>query len=120
MKSREELKKQYKDTPVPMGVFLVRNTKTNEFVLGSSLNLNGALNMHRQVLKWGKPTDPLIKNPQIMEDYRSQGEATFEFTVLDSLKPKDEPGWNPTEDLKALEKIWLDELKSRGWTPYWT
>jgi hypothetical protein len=119
MKNRAEMKKQYKETPKSMGVFLVRNTKTNEFVLGTSLNLNGALNLHRQVLKWGKSTDLLIKNPKILEDYRRLGDENFEFAVLDTLKPKDEPGWDPTEDLKALEKIWSDELKSRGWVPYW-
>jgi hypothetical protein len=111
MKSRAEMKKQYKESPAPIGVFLVRNKKTNEFVLGTSLNLNGALNLHRQVLKWGKPTDLLIKNPKILEDYRNLGDENFEFAVLDTLKPKDEPGWDPKEDLKALEKIWSDELK---------
>lgn len=35
MKTKAELKKQNKDAPVPMGVFLVRNTKTHEFILGA-------------------------------------------------------------------------------------
>ncbi len=118
MKTKAELKKQYKDTPIPMGVFLVRNTKTNGFIIGASRNLVGSLNLHKAVLKMGKSNDLLLKNPKVMEDYRSQGADTFEFTVLDTLKPKDEQGWDPGEDLKALEKIWLEELKKKGWTAY--
>jgi len=118
LKTKDELKKQYKDTPIPMGVFLVRNTKTNEFIVGASRNLAGSLNLHQAVLKMGKSNDPLLKNPKVMEDYRAQGADTFEFTILDTLKPKEEQGWDPGEDLKALEKIWFEELKNRGWTAY--
>ena len=82
MKTKAEMKKEYKETPIPMGVFLVHNTRTHKFVIGA------------------------------------QGVETFEFKVLDTLKPKEEPGWDPGEDLKALESMWLEELKRRGWTPY--
>ena len=101
-----------------MGVFLVRNTKTNEFIVGASRNLAGSLNLYKAVLKMGKPNDPLLKNPKVMEDYRAQGADTFEFTILDTLMPKDDLGWDPGEDLVALEKIWFEELKNRGWTAY--
>lgn len=101
-----------------MGVFLVRNTQTNEFIVGASRNLAGSINLYKSVLKWGKTNDPLLKNPKVLEDYRKQGEESFEFKILDSLKPKEEPSWDPAEDLRALEKIWLEELKSKGWTAY--
>jgi hypothetical protein len=118
MKTHSEMKKQYKETPVPMGVFLIRNAQTNQFVLGASRNLSGSLNMYKFVLKMSRPNDTLLKNPKMLEDYRAQGEGTFEFKVLDTLKPREDPGWDPSEDLKVLEKMWLEELKNRGWTPY--
>jgi hypothetical protein len=118
VKTKAEMKKQYKETPIPMGVFLVHNTKTHEFVIGATRNLNGSLNMYKFVLKMGKPDDTLLKNPKMLEDYRAQGVETFEFKVLDTLKPKEEPGWDPGEDLKALEAMWMEELKSKGWAPY--
>ncbi len=118
MKTNADLKREYKETPIPMGVFLVRNTKTNEFIIGASRNLTGSINMHKAVLKWGKANDPLLKNPKVQEDYRAQGEDSFEFKVLDTLKPKEEPGWDPEKVLKALEKLWFEELKSKGWTAY--
>lgn len=118
MKTRTDLKKEYKETAIPMGVYLVRNMKTNEFVIGQSRNLTGSLNMYRSVLKWGKATDVLLKNPKILEDYRVQGDESFEFKVLDSLKPKEDAGWDPAEDLNALEKMWMDELIGKDWKPY--
>ena len=118
MKTRDELKQSFKETRIPMGVFLVRNTKTNDFILGASRNLEGTLNKYRFVLKTSGPHDTLLKNPKIHADYHSLGPDAFEFKVLDVLKPKDEPGWDPTEDLKSLEKIWMDELTGRGWAPY--
>jgi hypothetical protein len=85
LKTKGDLKKEYKETSVPMGVFLLRNMKTNQFVLGASRNLAGSINMYKFVLKMGKVTDPLFKNSKVLEDYRAQGENTFEFKGLDNL-----------------------------------
>jgi hypothetical protein len=101
-----------------MGVFLVRNIRTNEFIVATSRNPAGSINRFKFLLKLGNANDPLLVNPKILEDYRAQGEVGFEFRVLDTLKPKEELGWDPGEDLKALEKIWREELKSKGWTAY--
>jgi hypothetical protein len=118
MKTKAELKNDYKNTPVPMGVFLVRNTLTNEFLMGSSRNLEGSLNKHRFMLQMGRSSDSAFVNPKMIEDYRKQGEASFEFKILYTLKPKDELDWDPSDDLKALEKMWLEELKNKGWILY--
>lgn len=118
MKTRAEMMKEYKDRPTPMGIFLVRNTRTNEFVLGAGRNPEGALNRYKFLLKMGRPDDPLLKSPKVHADYAAQGEESFEFKVLDTLKPKEDPGWDPAEDLQALEKMWREELKGRGWVSY--
>jgi hypothetical protein len=118
MKTRAEMKKEYKDQPIPMGVFLVQNTLTHEFVIGASRNLQGSLNRYRSMLQMARPEDPFFKNPKMLQDFKGQGEDSFEFKVLDTLTPKEEPDWDPTDDLKALEALWLVELKGRGWTPY--
>ena len=46
------------------------------------------------------------------------GEAALEFKVLDTLKPKEGEEGTAAEDLKALEKIWREELLGRGWKAY--
>lgn len=118
MKTHDELKKQYRDTPIRPGIVLVHNTKTHEFSLGAVPNPEGALNRLRFTLKMGSPTDPILANPKILEDYRALGEAALEFKVLDTLKPKEGEEGTAAEDLKALEKMWREELLGRGWKAY--
>jgi len=41
MKSRQDLKREYKERVKPAGVFQVKNTANGKVLLGSSLNLEG-------------------------------------------------------------------------------
>lgn len=115
---REDLKRAYKENPPAMGVFLVRNLRTNRYVAGASRNVEGSLNRYRFMLQMGKPGDPFLKYPDLMTDYKNLGADAFEFLVLDTLKPKDEPGWDPGDDLNHLERLWKDELTARSWEAY--
>jgi hypothetical protein len=38
------------------------------------------------------------------------GEQRFTFEVVDTLTPKEIPGYDPTEDLRVLEQLWLERL----------
>jgi hypothetical protein len=116
--NRDELKRAYKENPPAMGVYLVRNLRSNRFVLGSSQNLNGSLNRYKFTLQMGRPGDTFIKEPALLADYKAEGAEAFEFVALDTLKPKTEPGWDPVPDLEELEDLWRETLKRRGWTPY--
>lgn len=118
MSTRDELKRAYKESPPAMGVFLIRHTRTNRFVLGASQNLDGSLNRYKFMLQLGKPGDSFLRYPELLRDYLADGAEFFEFTALDTLKPKTEPGWDPLPDLEALEDLWRETLKRRGWTPY--
>jgi hypothetical protein len=50
---RSELKRGYKEKPPAMGVFAVRNLPQGKVLVGSSLNLPGALNRLRFELSLG-------------------------------------------------------------------
>jgi hypothetical protein len=39
MRTNEELKREYKETLIPMGVFMVRNTKTQGVMFGPGFNM---------------------------------------------------------------------------------
>ncbi len=118
MNRRAELKRAYKEQPPAMGVYLVHNVRRHRFVAGASRNVEGSLNRYKFMLQMGKPGDPFLRHPQMLADYRAQGGEGFEFSVLDTLKPKDEAGWDPNADLAGLEALWLDALSGRGWLPY--
>ncbi|MFP2905887.1 GIY-YIG nuclease family protein [Pyxidicoccus sp. 3LFB2] len=107
--SRAELKRAYKEKPPPMGVFAVRNRANGKVLVGSSLNIPGALNRIRFELTTGMP-----RIPALLEDWKRYGADNFSFEVLDVLAQPEEPGQDPKEELRVLEALWLERLKPYG------
>jgi len=103
---RKALKREYKETPCPMGVFQIRNKVSGKVFVGSSANLPAIFNRHKAQLRFvGHPVKELQK------DWQELGEEAFEFEVLDTLTPpKDRPDYNPARDLTELEALWLEKL----------
>ena len=107
--SRSEMKRAYKEKPPPMGVFAVRNRANGKVLVGSSLNVPGALNRIRFELTTGMP-----RIPALLEDWKRHGADNFSFEVLDVLTPPEEPGVDLKEELRVLESLWLERLKPYG------
>jgi hypothetical protein len=49
-------------------------------------------------------------NRTLQADWNRLGSDAFEFVVLDILAPTDAPAYDPTEDLRTLEELWLEKL----------
>jgi hypothetical protein len=106
---RKELIRQYKETPRPIGVFRVHNTIADKSFVGSSRDLPSMLNRQRfQLIHGGHP------NHALQHDWNRLGPDAFVFEVLDTLKPCERPDWDPTDDLRVLEQLWLDKLRPYG------
>jgi hypothetical protein len=54
------------------------------------------------------------RNPALAADWKNLGPEAFRFEVLEALKPLDEPGYDPGEDLEILEGIWTEKLQPFG------
>ena len=106
---RKALVRQYLKVPRPAGVYRVVNTRTGKLLLGSSSDLAGMLNRQRFQLENG-----LHPDKEIQADWNELGSGDFAFEMLDVLKPSDEPNYDPLEDLRALEEMWLEKLTSSG------
>lgn len=107
---RKAAARQYKETRQPMGVYCVRNTVSGKLLVGASINLPGILNRQRSSLTFAGHT-----NKELQADWNRLGPDAFAFEVLDTLEPpKDDPTYDPTDDLKALEEMWLDKLSPYG------
>ena len=102
---RKELIRKYKETPRPMGVYQVRNTRNGKALIATSLDLNAALNRHRAQLRMGRH-----RNRRLQTDWNEMGPDAFEFEVLDTLSPSELPDYDPTDDLQLLEAMWLEKL----------
>jgi hypothetical protein len=113
MTSRSELKRQFKERKTPMGVFLIRSVAANRFLVRPARNLAAAMN--RLMVEVTPATNP---NVSLLQDWRALGPAGFEVRVLDVLEPKDEPGWDPAEDLEALASMGRERLAAEGGVGY--
>ena len=88
-----------------MGVYSVHSPQGNHPVLGSSSDLPSALNRHRAQLDMGSHPDK-----ELQREWDVLGAEVFEFEILDTLKPGDDPAYDPTEDLQELESMWRERL----------
>lgn len=102
---RKALIRQYKQTPRSMGVGAVRNTTGKKALLVTGRDLPSLLNRHQAQLRLNAHA-----NRALQADWNSLGPDAFEFVVLDTLAPTDAPDYDPTEDLRTLETLWLEKL----------
>lgn len=103
---RKAMVRAYQETPRTMGVGAVRHLPSGRVLVVSSVDLPAMLNRQRAQLKLGAH-----RNRALQADWAAAGEAGFAFEVLDTLEPRDEPGWDPAADLEALEALWLEKLR---------
>ena len=109
MKSKQDIKREYKERERPAGVFQVKNTVNGKVLLGSSLNLEGPLNSHKFMLTIGKHD-----NEALQKDWNQYGPDAFVFEILDVVKVANDPHFNLSDELTLLEQIWLEKLDPFG------
>jgi hypothetical protein len=106
--NRKALIREYKETPRTMGVGVIRNTVDGRVLVISGANLPGLLNRHHAQLRLGAHS-----NRELQKDWQTHGAAAFSFDILDTLTPPaDKPDFDPADDLRALEGLWIEKLGS--------
>ncbi|MCX6100441.1 MAG: hypothetical protein NTV92_03290 [Candidatus Bipolaricaulota bacterium] len=106
---RKALVRQYMETPRPAGVYRIRNATSGKTLLGLSPNVPGVLNRQRFQLENGSHPDV-----ELQADWNELGAEAFAFETLDLLVPSDDPGYDPSEDLRVLKAMWLEKLTASG------
>ena len=102
---RKALIRQYKDTPRSMGVGAVRNSANGRTLVVAGRDLPALLNRQRAQLRLN-----VHANRALQADWNALGPDAFEFVVLDTLAPPNTPDYDPTEDLRTLEELWIEKL----------
>jgi len=110
---KKALKREYKETARPMGVYQIRNTVTGKLLIGTSVDLPSILNRLRGQLRMRSHS-----NRALQQDLNDLGPEAFELEILDTLPPSDRPNYNPSDDLRALEGLWLEKLSPFGGRGY--
>lgn len=105
--NRKELVRAYKESPRPMGIYRVHNTRSDRSLVGRSVDLPAILNRERMSLRLG-----VHNNVPLQRDWAELGPDAFVFEVLDTLEaPEGQPDYDPMDDLKVLESMWLERLQ---------
>jgi hypothetical protein len=102
---RKELIKEYRETPRPMGVGVVRNTVNGKAYVFSGRDLPALLNRNQAQLRL-----QAHPNKALQADWDRHGRDAFAFEVLDTLPASEDPAADPTDDLRALESLWIEKL----------
>jgi hypothetical protein len=113
MTNKRILKQQYLETKVRAGVYAIRNLVTGRVLVGGSTNVQGVLNRHRFELRQGTH-----RNPGLSEEWSLHGESSFNFEVLDMVKPREDAAFDVARELEELVALWREEIPCQGETGY--
>jgi group I intron endonuclease len=109
MKTRKELKAEYKNMKFRMGVFRIFNKINGKIYIGSSPDLIAAWNSQRFQLEAG-----LHPCAALQSDWKTFGQGNFTYEILEEIKQSDDAPKDFGKDLKALEELIIEELKPFG------
>lgn len=109
MKSKKDIKRDFKQRKKQAGVFQLRNTVNNKVLLGSSLNLEGLWNSNSFQLRIGSH-----RNKELQKDWNKYGSDKFVFEILEVVKNLNDPNIKIDDELTLIEQIWLEKIQPYG------
>lgn len=98
--ARRAAARQARDAFPPMGIYAIRDCASGHQLLGSSRNVQAALNRARFELGLGKHADRVLQAAW----HRSGGRG-IAFDVLELVKEREDAAFDYAGELKALEQI---------------
>lgn len=109
MDRRKTLIREYKENPPPAGIFRITNTANGKILIGKGINVQGKMNSNLTQLQF-----KAHRNKALQEDWNRYGAKMFTFEVLDYLERDAAHPERQSEELSALEELWLDRLQPYG------
>ena len=87
----------------------IRNRRNDKSYVGFSTNLQARINRQKAELKFGSH-----RNTELLGEWKSFGESSFEFEVLDELAHAEDSAANAAEELRILTEMWIGKLEKAG------
>lgn len=103
------MRRQYKETARPAGVYAVRNHTDDILLVGVSPDVPSMLNRQRFQLEMG-----VHPRKNLQEDWKRLGPSAFTFDILDLLEAPKDPEADMKIELSALLELWVAKLRSEG------
>ena len=105
MKTRKEIKEEYKQMKFSMGVFQIKNISNNKIFIDNSVDMTSKWNRHRAELRFGTH-----RNFELQKDWNEKGEDNFVFEILSELKQDDKRKVNYPKELQLLQQMIIEEM----------
>lgn len=102
---KSELKRAYKESKRPCGVYRIRNSQNDTIYIGFATDLEARFNRHKAELKFGSH-----RNKELQKTWDSYGESALEFETLDVLDQEDAAKASIDEELQLLMDMWIQKL----------
>ena len=106
MKTRKELKEEYKQMKFKMGVFQIKNNVNGKIFIGSSLDLIAI--WHAQKLQLDIGIHP---NSELQKDWKEFGAENFSYEIIEEIKQSDDKPIDYAKEIKVLEEMIIDEVQ---------
>jgi group I intron endonuclease len=106
MKTKKEIKDEYKLLKFRMGVFQIRNLTNGKIFIGSSVNLDKIWNRHKFQLEMGGH-----KSPELQKEWNEYGADNFIFEILEEIKESDDPTIDNNKEVEILEGLVVEKLQ---------
>lgn len=105
---RKKLVSEYKNNLKEAGVYKIINKKTGDFILGSSMDIQGVINK----IEFGKKVgSPGILPLKLLAQVERDGLENFELEIVQVLETRPETDYKEAkEELAVLEQICKEEL----------
>jgi hypothetical protein len=109
MKTKKDLKEDYKQKKFAIGVFQIRNIVNNKILVESSMDLVAIWNRHQFQLK-----NNLHPNAALQKDWNELGGENFVYEIISEIKQDETKMIDYRKDVKQLEKMFIEELQPFG------
>jgi hypothetical protein len=106
MKTKKEIRNEYKQMKFQMGVFRIRNKKNGKIWIGSGINIPAVLNSEKFQLNIG-----MHPNKVLQKDWTELGEDNFSCEVIEEIKQGDDDSVDYKREVKSLEDLLIEDLK---------
>lgn len=106
MKSRKELKEEFKQKKYRIGVFKISNNINGKIFIGSSMDLDAIWHAQKLQLDFG-----IHQNIELQKDWKQFGAENFHYEIVEEIIQKNDPKVNYQMEVKILEEMILDDLK---------
>ncbi len=112
MDRKEEIRR-YQETPRPAGIYRVTHVASGRTMVGTSPDAPARLRRIQTQLELGSHP-----SRGLQDDWDANGQAGFQFEVLDLLPPPKDQNVDIESELESLLELWAEKLGIDPTAPY--